>query len=247
MEIKVTPKTVLIGTPAHDGRVEVYYVNSLLQTKEFLAANNIICNVIFMSYDSLVQRARNDLVKIAVEQNYDYLFFIDSDMIWEPKWLLDLINTPVDVISGTARKKTDNEMVFAIKIKQDFLNAERLPSNNDVMEVEGTGMAFTKITKSALKKVWDISKPYKNGEREGRMVFDIGIDDKGELFSEDTSFCNKWKSLGGKTWVNISMTCGHIGSKIFSGNFKEFFKEYIKQHGKNEDTEVLIGEIITPR
>ena len=110
-------KNVLIGTPAHDGRVEVYYVNSLLATIKDLEKQYYDVNVIFMSYDSLVQRARNDLIKIAVEGEYDYLFFIDSDMVWEPQWVLELLDTPVDVISGTARKKSDDELSFAIKFK----------------------------------------------------------------------------------------------------------------------------------
>jgi hypothetical protein len=227
-------KKVLVGTPAHDGRLEVYYVQALMETISYMKTKQFDVHPVFMSYDSLVQRARNDLIKIAIEQDYDYLFFIDSDMTWDPQWMYDLIQTPVDVISGTARKKTDDELQFAIKIKADFENAKRLSSNQDVMEVAGTGMAFTKITKNAFTKVWDISKPYKNGERDSRMVFDIGIDDEGELYSEDTAFCNKWKSLGGTTWVNISMTCGHIGSKVFTGNFKQYFEEYVDRYGKNK-------------
>ena len=135
-------KKILVGTPAHDGRVEVYYVNSLIQTIDYMKTKMYEVHPIFMSYDSLVQRARNDLVKIAVENDYDYLFFIDSDMTWEPQWMENLIDTPVDVISGTARKKSDNEITFAIKIKSDFENAKRLPDNPDVMEVEGTGMGY---------------------------------------------------------------------------------------------------------
>jgi hypothetical protein len=192
-------KKVLVGTPAHDGRLEVYYVQALMETISYMKTKQFDVHPVFMSYDSLVQRARNDLIKIAIEQDYDYLFFIDSDMTWDPQWMYDLIQTP-----------------------------------QDVMEVAGTGMAFTKITKNAFTKVWDISKPYKNGERDSRMVFDIGIDDEGELYSEDTAFCNKWKSLGGTTWVNISMTCGHIGSKVFTGNFKQYFEEYVDRYGKNK-------------
>jgi|TARA_B110001454_G_scaffold126576_1_gene118083 glycosyltransferase involved in cell wall biosynthesis len=227
-------KKILVGTPAHDGRVEVHYVNSLMQTIDYMRTKMYDVHPVFMSYDSLLQRARNDIVKIAVEQNYDYLFFIDSDMVWDPEWMLDLILTDVDVISATARKKTDDELQFAIKIKSDFENAKRLPENPDVMEVAGTGMAFTKLTNKAFTSVWNVSKPYKNGDREGRMVFDIGIDDEGELYSEDTAFCNKWESMGGTTWVNISMTCGHIGSKVFTGNFKQFFEEYVNRYGKNK-------------
>ena len=73
-------KKILVGTPAHDGRVEVYYVNSLIQTIEYMKSKMYEVMPIFMSYDSLVQRARNDLIKIAIEGDFDYLFFIDSDM-----------------------------------------------------------------------------------------------------------------------------------------------------------------------
>lgn len=223
-------KRIMIGTPAHDGRLEAYYVNSLIETVKLCKEHDVECKPIFMSYDSLVQRARNDLIKLTIEQEYDALFFIDSDMIWQPEWVIELLNLPVDVISGTARKKTDNEIVFAIKIKQDYENAKRLKENPDVMEVEGTGMAFTKLTYDACKKVWDKSQPYNNGDRRSRMVFDIGIDDDGELYSEDTSFCKKWKETGGTTWVATHMTCGHIGSKIFTGDFKSYFEEFRKQN-----------------
>jgi hypothetical protein len=30
------------------------------------------------------------------------------------------------------------------------------------------------------------------------------------------------------------MTCGHIGSKVFTGNFKQYFEEYVDRYGKNK-------------
>ena len=48
-------KKILVGTPAHDGRVEVYYVNSLVQTIRYMESKMYEVHPIFMSYDSLVQ------------------------------------------------------------------------------------------------------------------------------------------------------------------------------------------------
>ena len=68
-------KKVLIGTPAHDGRLDVWYTNSLVNTIKRSFSEGYSIDPIYTSFDSLIQRARNSLFKIAVEQNFDYLFF----------------------------------------------------------------------------------------------------------------------------------------------------------------------------
>ena len=40
-------KKVLIGTPAHDGRVEVYYVNSLLATIKDLEKHYSMAEILY--------------------------------------------------------------------------------------------------------------------------------------------------------------------------------------------------------
>ena len=84
-------RKVLIGTPAHDGRVDVWFANSLVNTIKLTAKKDVEINPVYMSYDSLVQRARNDLVRLALEENYDDLIFIDSDEEWDPEWIFKLL------------------------------------------------------------------------------------------------------------------------------------------------------------
>ena len=98
-------RKVLIGTPAHDGRVDVWYANSLVNTIKL--AKDVTIDPIYMSYDSLVQRARNDLVRLALEGGYDDLIFIDSDQEWSPQWVFKLLDYDTDVIGGTVVKKSD--------------------------------------------------------------------------------------------------------------------------------------------
>ena len=87
-------KKVLVGTPAHDGRLEVYYVQALMETISYMKTKQFDVHPVFMSYDSLVQRARNDLIKIAIEQDYDYLLKLVIWRVWP--WTEDLYRLVID-------------------------------------------------------------------------------------------------------------------------------------------------------
>lgn len=216
-------RKVLIGTPAHDGRVDVWYANSLVNTIKLSFQKYVEIIPIYMAYDSLVQRARNDLVKLAVEENFDDLIFIDSDEEWDPEWIFKLLDYKEDVIGLPVVKKSD-QMMFNIKALPEGLKA----NDNGLMEVECVGTGFMKISKSALQQVWDQSPEYRNEGRSCRMVFDIQVVD-GDLVSEDNVFCKKWRSLGGKIYIEPNMTCNHIGVKKYQGNFMEYLK-YIQSN-----------------
>jgi hypothetical protein len=81
----------LIGTPSYDGKVDVWFVDSLMNTIRESINRNIQVDVVYPSYDSLVQRARNDLVRMALSGSYDALFFIDSDVEWKPEWFFNFL------------------------------------------------------------------------------------------------------------------------------------------------------------
>jgi len=219
-------RKVMIGTPAHDGRVDVWFANSLVNTVKLAMQRQVDIKPIYMSYDSLVQRARNDLVKLAVEEDFDDLIFIDSDEEWDPEWIFKLLAYKEEVIGLPVVKKSD-QMMFNIKSLPQGLKMQQ----NGLMEVEAVGTGFMKISRSALKKVWDISPEYKNEGRLGRMVFDVKIVN-GDLVSEDNIFCSKWRNLGGKVFIEPSMTCNHIGVKKYQGNFLEYLK-FLQQTEKS--------------
>ena len=100
---------VLIGTPSYDGRIDVWFANSLVATVKEAEKKGIHVHAIYTSYDSLVQRARNDLVRLALDGGYDTLFFIDSDVEWEPEWFFSLLERPEPIVGGALVKKFDGE------------------------------------------------------------------------------------------------------------------------------------------
>jgi hypothetical protein len=77
------------------------------------------------------------------------------------------------------------------------------------------------MSKKAVDALWEASEPYQNEGKEGRMVCDIQIVD-GQLVSEDNVVMRKLAELGFDVWLDPRMTCCHIGTKKFYGDFEDF-------------------------
>ncbi len=217
-------RRVLIATPAYDGRLDVWYTNSLVGTIRLAEKAGIVVQPIFMSYDALIQRARNDLVAIAVEHEFDDIIFIDSDMEWDPRWVMELLDRPEHVVGGTARKKTDEAEIYVAKTKDTSYHS------NGLIKCDGLGTGFVKLSRTAFTALWDSSPEYHNEGRNRRMVFDVQVVN-GELFSEDTVVFNKLNDLGFDCWLDPRMTCGHIGTKKFVGNMAGWLERIKVDHG----------------
>lgn len=217
MTDQAIPRKVLIATPAYDGRLDVWYTNSLVNSIRLAQANGIFLHPVFMSYDALIQRARNDLFKLAVEGEYDDMIWIDSDMEWDPAWIMQMLEAKEDVLGGTARKKTDEAEIYVAKTK-DLMYHE-----NGYIKCEGLGTGFVKLSREAFTALWEISLEYKNNDRPCRMVCDVQIIN-GELYSEDTVLFKKLNDLGFDCWLDPKMTCGHVGTKKFTGNMADYIE-----------------------
>jgi hypothetical protein len=215
-------RRVLIGTPSYDGRIDVWFANSLLSTVKMSYEKDVYVHAIYVSYDSLVQRARNSLFKLALEGGYDDLFFIDSDVEWEPEWFYRMLERPEPIVGAALVKKSDEKEGYTIKLLDTNL---KWSADNKLIEVDGLGTGFMKISRFALEKLWEISEPYKTDEGdEQRMICDLIVKD-GVLISEDYIICKKWQSLGYKVWIDPTITINHIGIKKFKGDFNSFIKK----------------------
>ena len=222
----VEPRKVLIATPSYDGKVDVWYANSLVNAVRMSAEHNVFLHPVYMSYDALIQRARNDLIALAVNGGYDDIIFIDADIEFDPQWIFDLLDRDEDVVGGTYRKKTDSAELYAVKTR----NTDAV---DGLIKVEGLGTGFVKISAKAIKAVWDISPEYKNEGAMCRMVCSVEVVD-GELYSEDTVLFKKLSEVGFDLWLDPKMTCYHIGTKKFVGSFQDYAERLRRQEPQVE-------------
>lgn len=220
---------VLIGTPSYDGKLDIYYIDSLLNTLAQSEQHGMDVYPLFMCYDSLVQRARNDLFKAAHDADMDALFFIDGDVGWDPKNFFKLVNSNKDIIGGSYRKKNDDEELYVVKALDDKDKSLDLSIDNEgLMEVAGLGCGFMKISKKAINALWNASKQYNCEKGDNRMVFEVVCEDN-DLISEDIYMCKKWRDLGNKVYLDTNITCTHTGTKTFTGNVHTWLQKFITQ------------------
>lgn len=210
-------KKVLIATPSYDGKVDVWYTSALHQTTLIGIENGIYFHPVFMSYDALIQRSRNDLVALAVEQDFDGILWIDADIEWAPQWAIDAVKSDKPVFGIPCIKKSITEESYNVKcdIKDLNLNDEGYIS---VLSV-GTGWLY--LSKEAYTYLWENSKPYVHNGQNRRWIFSVDIED-GDIISEDVTMCKKLREGGFEILIDPAKTCNHIGTLKFQGNFTNF-------------------------
>jgi hypothetical protein len=213
-------RTVMIGTPCYDGKIDVWHANSLVQTIKMSAELGVEIYPIWLSYDALIQRARNDIVALMMDMGCDDLIFIDADIDWNPNDFYKLLSYPVDVVGGTYPKKGDIEEYVA-KIL-DPMRAK--DPHTGLLETEGLGTGFLRMSRKAVQHLWDNCPKYSERGRDidRRWIFNVEIKG-GDLVSEDIHVCDLLRAGGFPVWLDTQVTCGHNGIKHFTGNFDAWF------------------------
>ena len=212
-------RTVMLASPSHDGKVDVWHASALSETCKIGLVNNINVVAVYMSYDALVQRARNDIIKMAFDSKVDDLVFIDCDQDWNPADFFKLLSHNVAVVGAPVPKKSDMES-YNVK-----LLGEWKIEDNGLAEIDGIGTGFMRIRKDAIAKVVENSDVYQESHKSEPTpnVFEVVVKD-GQLISEDITFCNKWKTLGGKIYLDPTINVAHTGVKRWIGNFYDWIK-----------------------
>lgn len=208
-------RKVIIGTPCYDGRLDVWYTYSLVNTIKMSRDRGVEITPIWVSFDALIQRARNDTIEIALDGEFDDIIWIDSDIEWEPEWFYKLLEYPQDIVGGTYRKKGDKEEYVLRKT-----DSSKIDPDTGLLEVSGLGTGFVKMSRKAMQYLWDTSESYIDSKdnKERKMIFDVQIRNN-SLVSEDIIAFMKLEEGGFKIWLDPNMTCNHIGPYKFQGDF----------------------------
>ena len=221
-------RNVLVAAPSYDGKVNVWHATALNETSKLGLTKNINVSAVYMSYDALVQRARNDIFKLAYDAPIDDLVFIDCDVDWNPQDFFKLLEHDVQIVAAPIIKKSDAQHTYSVKLTSDYKIQD-----NGLAEVDGAATGMMRIRADSIKQIWEASEEYQERHKEepSRMVFDVKLID-GELVSEDIVFCRKWTDLGGKIYIDPSINCGHSGEKRWVSDFSNWADHYL-QKGKD--------------
>ena len=97
---KNSPRLYIL-TPCYGCMCHLNYVTCLIHTMNSLKALGIEVMVEFCKNDSLVSRARNNLVaKAMTDPKMTHILFIDSDITWDPSAILKLMVSDKHLVGG---------------------------------------------------------------------------------------------------------------------------------------------------
>lgn len=99
--IKEHNPKLFILTPCYGGQCYINYLTCLMNTVTLFRHLGFQIQVEFCKNDSLVPRARNNLVaKAMTDTDMTHIMFIDNDITWDPIDILKLILSEKEIIGG---------------------------------------------------------------------------------------------------------------------------------------------------
>ena len=104
------PKVKLaFGLPSHNSQAFIPFFVSLINTMNLLRQQGIESYPIFILGESLITRARNNIVaKFLNDPDSTHLLFIDSDISFDPVEVVKLLNHNKEIVGGIYPLKTYN-------------------------------------------------------------------------------------------------------------------------------------------
>lgn len=159
--------------------------------------------------------ARNEACKLALEAGFDYLFFLDSDVVPPSDAVPRLLAHNLPVVSGVYYRRSP-PLGFPVLMMRDPNNNGQLgwPTGlpaNTMIEVDVVGAGCLLIHRSVLERL--------PPQRPGYHWFDwrvnlrgLGVCPDASCMSEDYTFNLHCKNHGIRTMVDTSVLCRHIGA-----------------------------------
>jgi hypothetical protein len=157
----------------------------------------------------------------AIESGSQYLVFIDSDMVFDPKDILTLIRSRRQVTAlGYRKKKEIEEYCCLIESGSDGCPVVE----DGWVELSAAGTGLMCIHTDVLKKMYEqyAHRAYTTDNGEKRVaIFEYELHN-GKYWGEDYTFCRRWRDMGGKIWMLPDAITAHVGAYEYYGDIHYF-------------------------
>lgn len=201
---------VLIAVPCMD-QVPAPFCQSLAQLKKVGEC------VLAMKSGSLIYTSRNSLATMAIQMDADYVFWLDSDMVFQPDTLVRMMDTvqkhDIDMLTGLYFRRVPpyspvlfDKLEMRTKTVLDWSEFKTIPEY--LFEVGGCGFGCVLVSTEVLMSVQG---------KHGNMFAPMGNN------GEDIAFCIRARDCGYKIICDPSIICGHVGYSVVDDQFFKAF------------------------
>lgn len=219
-------KELFVAVPAYTGMVHADTCKALMES---------LCDAIVRGWgfgfrvypgNSIVARARNTIVSDFLHSDATDLVFIDADVVWEPGAVCRLADYPVDVVAGVYPHRCD-PLTWPVRYIAERPELIADPDTG-LLEVAGVPGGFLRITRACLERMIEayphlIYNDMASITKKAHALFYHPLEGE-EFWGEDFDFCNKWRAIGGRVWIDPMLHLQHIGNKTFTGCLGEWLQ-----------------------
>ncbi|HYP58085.1 MAG TPA: hypothetical protein VEQ35_07340 [Beijerinckia sp.] len=235
---------IFLATPCFGGLISQHYMQSVLALIQFSAQAGFDAALALLGHDSLITRSRNTLVtQFLNTPQATHLLFVDADISFEAEQVYHMLRFDQDFVAGIYPLKVIDWSNAAIKRaamrEETFQTAPLLYvgalETGKNLEREGRfatgiycGGGFMLLKRQAILKMIEAypESRYKNVHAysnakadDNYALFECMIDKETNAYiSEDFGFCQKWRDIGGKIWLDTEGKLTHIGAYNFPGD-----------------------------
>ena len=205
MAVDLSPKKILIAVPTAK-YIEVDTFKSIYDLEIPTPKGHVGYETFFQYfYGYNIEQIRN--LVVSKMEYFDYLFFVDSDIVLPSDTLTKMLKHDKDIVSGVYIQRKPDVQVVELYQSNNRGGLMNIPfekiRNPQLYEIAGCGFGCVLIKAEVLRKIEYPHFRYTMAD----------VDTIGE--SEDTYFCRKAREAGFKVWVDSSIICDHIGSRVF--------------------------------
>lgn len=202
--------------------MDALYVQSLVETLEWLTARGMTYKYV-TKYSSFIPSAREKTATGTDEHNwdttefgsgeytYDWILWIDSDIVWEPETIERLMSWNYDVISAVVPANRGGALT-AMRLNSDLIPKQLvwgdLALDIDPVEVDGVGFGFVLFRYGVFE---NLKRPWFQIRRARLDGVHFPVD-----FGEDYSFCIGLKDAGYPIWLDPSARVQHMKASLLT-------------------------------
>jgi hypothetical protein len=162
--------------------------------------------IVAQSVSSFLPSNREALTLQFLSSDATHLLFIDADVGWTASDAERLLAANKEFVTAIYAKKQPSQAPDAV-----FLGAWE----GDLVEVEHTGFGFALLARSGVERIV-ASHPelrYDTPVGAGFAFWSPQFD--GKYYSEDVTFCARWRALGGKVWAHSRVVLKRYGDTTY--------------------------------
>lgn len=208
-----TPRPVVIQQPVSKKRILIAIPsNKLIEAETFKSIYDLVVpegyeTVFQYFWGYQVEQVRNLIAHWTVQNGFDYLFAVDSDISFPPDTLAKLLSHDKDIVSGVYIQRIPGTHTIEIMRANEFGGVTHVDWNTikgqGLVPIDGCGFGCALVKAEVFRGV-----PYP------QYVYKSAIDHK-DTISEDVYFCMRARENGFTLWCDTSVICEHTGSYTF--------------------------------